>query len=81
MEAEGAVVGLSQTAIVNVHLIGCAANHLTLPHQGLVGQQLWPCASVPHDHQRLLLRQIHFSHLEGKRENNDMHILVADSHK
>lgn len=37
MEAEHAMVGLLEAAIVYVHLIGCAANHLTLSHQGLVG--------------------------------------------
>lgn len=38
MEAERAVVGLTETAIVNVHLIGGAANHLILSHQGLIGK-------------------------------------------
>lgn len=55
VEAEHAVVGLSETAVVNVHLIGCTANHLTLSHQRLVGQQLRSRASMPHDYQRFFL--------------------------
>lgn len=66
MEAEHAVVGLLQAAVVYVHLIGCAANHLTLSHQRLVGQELRCQASVPHDRQRLLLRKVDFLHLAQK---------------
>lgn len=40
MEAENAMVGLLQAAVVYVHLIGCAADHLTLSHQRLIGQKL-----------------------------------------
>lgn len=64
MEAEHAVVGLLQAAVVYVHLIGCAADHLTLPHQRLIGQELRYRAAVPHDGQRLLLRKVDFLHLQ-----------------
>lgn len=66
MEAEHAVIGLPEAAVVNVHLIGCTANHLSLSHQGLVGQQLRSCASVSHDRQRLFLRKTDLPHLEGE---------------
>ena len=82
MEAEHAVIGLAETAIVNVHLVGCAAYHLSLPHQGLIGQQLWPHPSVSKDGQRLLFREVHLSHLETEQkgciENTEV-ILVKGS--
>lgn len=55
VEAEHAVVALLQAAVVYVHLVGCAADHLTLPHQRLIGQELRCGPSVTHDGQRLLL--------------------------
>lgn len=67
MEAEHAMVSLLQAAVVYVHLIGRAADHLTLSHQRLIGQELRSWASVAHDGQRLLLREVDFLHLQQKR--------------
>lgn len=67
MEAEHAVVCLLQAAVVYVHLIGCAADHLTLSHQRLIGQELRSRASMPRDGQRLLLGKVDFLHLQQKR--------------
>lgn len=65
------MVGLLQAAVVYVHLIGCAADHLTLSHQRLIGQQLRYGASVSHDGQRLLLRKVDFLHLRQKTLTRD----------
>lgn len=73
VEAEHAVIGLPEAAVVNVHLIGCAAYHLTLPHQGLIGQQLRPHPSVSEDGQRLLFREVHLSHLETENKDASEH--------
>lgn len=72
MEAEHAVVGLLQAAVVYVHLIGCAADHLTLSHQRLIGQELRCRASVSHDGQRLLLGKVDFLHLRRKKPKHEI---------